>query len=167
MTPGTAHTKHCLVAMPFGRTQEEAGWFQGWFARVIKPAIEMAGYVPVLPPAVDPPQALSPETLSHIREDSMMVVDLGGVTLDAALDPLVMYQLGIRHALGLPVVLMGWKGQQLPFDAGKLAIILEGRALIDLADNRTRLRANIKAAAAGDFGCPFEKQRGMTDLQST
>ena len=157
MAPDKEHAKHCLVAMPSGSNQEEARWFQGWFARVIKPAIEMSGYVPVLPPAVDPPQALTPEILSHLTDDSMMVVDLGGATPDAALDPLVMYELGIRHALGLPVVLMGWKGQQLPFDVAKLAIILEGRALIDLAGNRTRLRENITAAAIGTLGCPLKE----------
>ena len=157
MAPDKEHAKHCLVAMPSGSNQEEARWFQGWFARVIKPAIEMSGYVPVLPPAVDLSQALTPEILSHLTDDSMMVVDLGGVTPDAALDPLVMYKLGIRHALGLPVVLMGWKGQQLPFDVAKLAIILEGRALIDLAGNRTRLRENITAAAIGTLGCPLKE----------
>lgn len=167
MTPSKRHERHCLVAMPYGRNQEEARWFQGWLNRVIKPAIELAGYVPIFPPAVDLPQALTHETLSHLTGDPMMVVDLGGITPEADLDPLVMYELGIRHALGLPVVLMGWKGQQLPFDAEKLAIILEGRALIDLAENRTRLRANIKAAAAGDFGCPFEEHRGVTDLEAT
>jgi hypothetical protein len=157
MAPGKEHAKHCLVAMPSGSNPEEARWFQGWFTRVIKPAIEMSGYVPVLPPAVDLPQALTPETLSHLTDDSMMVVDLGGATPDAALDPLVMYELGIRHGLGLPVVVMGWKGQQLPFGEAKLAIILEGRALIDLADNRTRLRGNIKAAAEGEFGRPLKE----------
>lgn len=167
MPPGRGHERHCLVAMPYGRNEEEARWFQGWFSRVIKPAIELSGYVPVLPPAVDLPQALSHKTLAHLTGDAMMVVDLGGVTPEADLDPLVMYVLGIRHALGLPVVLMGWKGQQLPFNVGKPAIILEGRALIDLADNRTRLRANIKAAAAGDFGCPLRGHRGVTDREAT
>lgn len=163
MAPGKTHERHCLVAMPYGRNQEEARWFQGWLNRVIKPAIELSGYVPVFPPAVDLPQALSQATLSHLTSDPMMVVDLGGTTPEADLDPLVLYELGVRHALGLPVVLMGWKGQQLPFDAGKLAIILEGRALIDLAENRTRLRANIKAAAAGDFGRPFGKHNGVAE----
>src|SRR5437899_4978844 len=149
MPPGNGHEQHCLVAMPYGRNQEEARWFKGWFDKVIKPAIELSGYVPVLPPAVDLPKALTPETLSHLTSDSLMVVDLGGMTPEADLDSIVMYELGIRHALGLPVVLMAWKGQQLPFDAGRLDIILEGRAFIDLADNRTRLRARIKAAAAG------------------
>ncbi len=153
--------------MPSGRNQEEARWFQGWFARVIKPAIEMSGYVPVLSPAADLPQAFTPGTLSHLTDDSMMVVDLGGATPDATPDPLVMYQLGMRHALGLPVVLMGWKGQPLPFDEGKLAIILEGRALIDLADNRTRLRENIKAAAAGNGGCQLGKPSDARDLKAT
>lgn len=167
MPPGRGHERHCLVAMPYGRNEEEARWFHGWFSRVIKPAIELSGYVPVLPPAADLPQALTQKTLSHLTEDAMMVVDLGGVTPAADLDPLVMYELGIRHALGLPVVLMGWKGQQLPFHVGKPAIILEGRALIDLADNRTRLRASIKAAAAGDFGCPLRGHRGVADREET
>ena len=153
--------------MPHGRNLEEARWFQGWLNRVIKPAIELSGYVPIAPPAVDLPQALSQATLSHLTGDPMMVVDLGGITPEAGLDPIVLYELGIRHALGLPVVLMGWKGQHLPFDAGKLAIILEGRALIDLAENRTRLRENIKAAAAGAFGCPLGKRKSAADPDST
>jgi len=167
MAPGKKHERHCLVALPHGRNQEEVRWFQGWLNRVIKPAIELAGYVPISPPAVDLPQALSQATLSHLTSDPMMVVDLGGITPEADLDPLVLYELGIRHALRLPVVLMGWEGQQLPFDAGKLAIILEGRALIDLAENRTRLRASIKAAAAGDFGCPLGKHKGSATPDAT
>ena len=153
--------------MPYGRNPEEARWFKGWFDKVIKPAIELSGYVPVLPPTVDLPKALTPETLSHLTGDALMVVDLGGMAPEADLDPMVMYELGIRHALGLPVVLMAWKGQPLPFDGGKLDIIQQGRALIDLADNRTRLRARIKAAAAGDFGCPLERRSGVADPEAT
>ena len=144
------------MVMSYGRNPEESRWFKSWYDRVIKPAVELAGYVAVLPPAEEMLQGITNKALTHLMSDPMVIVDLGGVTPDADLDPTVMYELGIRHALGLSLVMMAWKGQRLPFDGGKLGIIMEGRAPIDLADNRTRLRKFIQAAASGQFDRPMD-----------
>ncbi len=143
------HRGHCLVAMPTGRTPQECAWFKGWYEKVIKPALALSGYVPILPSASESSQVPDPVLMAHLAGDPMMIVDLGGMTPEAGPDPHVMYALGVRHALGLPVVLLAWKGQSLPLGVSGDDVIQEGRALIDLADNRTRLRAKLASMSKG------------------
>lgn len=140
--------------MPYGRTPEEVGWFNGWYEHVIKLGIGLAGWVPIRVSPKNSPTALK-EILPHLVHDPVVVVDLGGCTSDAEPDPQVIYQLGIRHGLRLPLVIMTWPGQRLPFDMGSQNVIKEDRNLIDRASNRTGLRDAIQTAVSGKFHCPL------------
>lgn len=142
--------------MPYGRTPAEIRWFKGWYDVVIKPGVVTAGYDPKLSSAEEQPSAINDDIRAHLAFDPMVVVDLGGVTPDNDPNPNVMYELGIRHALGLPLVMMAWKGQRLSFDVGNQRVIMEGRELLDLQTNRAKLVAFIKAAAAGQYYRPME-----------
>lgn len=152
----TGHDRHCFVVMPYGRTPAEIRWFKGWYDVVIKPAVVMAGFDPKLSSTEEQPSAINDDIRAHLAFDPMVVVDLGGVAPDADPNPNVMYELGIRHALGLPLVMMAWKGQRLPFDVGNQRVIMEGRELLDLETNRGRIVTFIKAAAAGQYYRPME-----------
>lgn len=152
----TGHERHCFVVMPSGRTPAEARWFKGWYDVVIYPAISTAGYEPKLAAAEERPSAINDEIRAHLAFDPMVVVDLGGSSADSEPNPNVMYELGIRHALGLPLVMMAWKGQRLPFDVGNQRVIMEARELLDLETNRTKLVNFIHAAAAGHYYRPME-----------
>jgi hypothetical protein len=154
--PVTGHERHCFVVMPYGRSPAEARWFKGWYDVVIKPAISGAGFEPRLSSTEEQPSAINDEIRAHLAFDPMVVVDLGGVVPDADPNPNVMYELGIRHALGLPLVMMAWKGQRLPFDVGNQRVIMEGRELLDLETNRVKLVAFIRAATAGSYYRPME-----------
>lgn len=150
------HEKHCFVVMPYGADGSEQKWFKGWYEVVIRPAVLEAGYEPKLSAAEEQPGAINDEIRAHLALDSMVVVDLGGAEPEEDPNPNVMYELGIRHALGLPLVIMAWKGQRLPFDVSNQRIIMEDRGLIDLENNRKRLAAFIHAAAQGNFYRPME-----------
>lgn len=152
----TGHDRHCFVVMPYGRTPAEIRWFKGWYDVVIKPAVVLAGYDARLSSTEEQPSAINDDIRAHLAFDSMVVVDLGGVTPDADPNPNVMYELGIRHALGLPLVMLAWKGQRLPFDVGNQRVIMEGRELLDLETNRNRIVTFIKAAAAGQYYRPMD-----------
>jgi hypothetical protein len=152
----TGHDRHCFIVMPFGRTPAEIRWFRGWYDVVIKPAVITAGYDPKLSSAEEQPSAINDDIRSHLAFDPMVIVDLGGATVDADPNPNVMYELGIRHALGLPLVMMAWKGQRLPFDVGNQRMIMESRELLDLETNRQKLVAFINSAAAGQYYRPME-----------
>lgn len=148
--------KLCFVVMPFGRTAEEERWFKGWFSAVIEPAISTAGYDPILSAAVDQPSAINDEIRSHLVFDAMAVVDLGGRNPEDPPNPNVMYELGIRHAFGLPVVLLAWDGQRLPFDVGNQRAILSRRDFLDMEPTREKLVRFIHAASQRKFYNPME-----------
>jgi hypothetical protein len=150
------HDKHCFVVMPYGRDSSEQKWFKGWYEVVIKPAIVEAGYEPKLSAAEEQPGAINDEIRTHLALDAMVVVDLGGAEPEHDPNPNVMYELGIRHALGLPLVMMAWKGQRLPFDVSNQRIIMEDRDLVDLEVNRKRLVAFVRAAEQGNFYRPMD-----------
>jgi len=153
--PG-GHERHCFVVMPFGRTPPEIRWFKGWFDVVLRPAVIATGYDPILSSAEERPSAINDEIRTHLSFDPMVVVDLGGVSPDADPNPNVMYELGIRHALSLPLVMLAWKGQRLPFDVGNQRVIMESRDLLDLEVNKAKLTSFIRAAASGHYYRPMD-----------
>lgn len=148
--------KTCFVVMPFGRNADEERWFNGWYTAVMDPAIRSAGYEPVLSAAEDQPSAINDEIRAHLVFDAMVVVDLGGRNPEDPPNPNVMYELGIRHAFGLPVVLLAWDGQRLPFDVSNQRAILSRRDFLDIEPTRSRLARFIHAAGQGKFYNPME-----------
>jgi hypothetical protein len=163
------HERHCFVVMPFGRTPPEIRWYKGWFDVVIRPAVINSGYEPILSSSEERPSAINDEIRSHLAFDPMVVVDLGGLNPDSDPNPNVMYELGIRHALSLPLVMLAWKGQRLPFDVGNQRVIMESRDLLDLEVNKTKLTSFIRAAASGHYYRPMDAvgRAASLDLATT
>ena len=95
--------------MPFSREPDEIRWFQGWYHTVIEPVVVASRYIPVLSATEDQPGAINDEIRAHLAFDPMVIVDLGGHKSDDPPNPNVMYELGIRHAFGLPLVIMAWR----------------------------------------------------------
>jgi hypothetical protein len=134
--------------MSHSRNPDDIHWFDNWYKTVLKPAIEMTGHSPVRLPSEGSPHVITEEMHSHLAFDPVVVLDLGGVTPDADPSPHVLYALGMRRGMNRPHVMLAWKGQALPFGgAMSRQVIVEGRALIDRAANRTRLRQLIQEAA--------------------
>lgn len=146
----------CFVVMPFGRDPEERKWFKGWYEVVLSPAIHAAGYTPVLSAGEEQPGAINDEIRAHLAYDPMVLVDLGGFERDDDPNPNVMYELGIRHALGLPLVIMAWEGQRLPFDVSNQRIIMHDRDFLDIELNKKKIVAFIQAAAEGKYYRPMD-----------
>ena len=146
----------CFIAMPSGREQDEKDWFTGWYEEVIKRVVEQSGYVAHLAKDQSTPTSITAEILTHLIEDPMAIVDIGGMTPDAAPNPNVWYELGIRHAFGQPSVIMGWEGQQIPFDLKDQRALLERRTPRHFETNRTQLTEFIAAARAGAYYKPIE-----------
>jgi hypothetical protein len=86
----------------------------------------------------------------------MVVVDLGGRTVADPPNPNVMYELGVRHAFGKPVVLLAWEGQHLPFDVSNQRAILSRRDFLDIEPTRIKLVRFIRAAQEGRYYNPME-----------
>jgi hypothetical protein len=96
----------------------------------------------------------------------MVVIDLGGAEPEDDPNPNVMYELGIRHALGLPLVMMAWKGQRLPFDVGNQRVIMEDRDFINIELNRRKIVAFIQAAKQGRYYRPMDAVSRLATIQA-
>jgi hypothetical protein len=142
--------------MPFGRTPQEQRWFRGWYEHVIELAIIDAGFIPILAAAQEQPEAINDEIRRHLAMDEMVVVDLGGINASDPPNSNVMYELGIRHAFGLPLVMLAWEGQALPFDISNQRAIMSGREMLDIAPTRKRLINFIAAAKEGRYYRPMD-----------
>jgi hypothetical protein len=156
VTAKSPHEKHCFVVMPFGRNSEEERWFRGWYQTVIEPTIVICGYAPVLSASEDQPSAINDEIRAHLVFDPMVIVDLGGLRPEDPPNPNVMYELGIRHAFGLPLVIMAWDGQKLPFDVSNQRAILARRDFMDIEPTRQKLNRFIRSAQDGRYYNPME-----------
>lgn len=156
MNTETRDKPSCFVVMPFGRDPEERKWFKGWYEVVLAPAIHASGYTPVLSAGEEQPGAINDEIRAHLAYDPMVLVDLGGFERDDDPNPNVMYELGIRHALGLPLVIMAWEGQRLPFDVSNQRIIMHERDFLDIETNKKKIVAFIQAAAEGKYYKPMD-----------
>ena len=152
--------------MPFGRDDEQQIWFKGWYKEVVKPAVVAAGYEPILAVATDAPSLITEEMLGHLAFDPMVVIDLGGMTVADEPNPNVMYELGIRHAFGLPHVLMAWKNQRLPFDISMQRVMTDDRRPLFYSDIRDRLATFIKSAANGLFYKPMDSVGRLAKIQA-
>ena len=154
----------CFVVMPFGRDDAEQKWFKGWYEVVLSPAIHAAGYAPVLSAGEEQPGAINDEIRAHLAYDPMVLVDLGGYEQDDDPNPNVMYELGIRHALGLPLVIMAWEGQRLPFDVSNQRVIMHARDFMDIEVNKKKIVAFIQAAAEGKYYRPMDAVGRMATI---
>jgi len=76
-----------------------------------------------------------------------------------------MYELGIRHAASLPHVILGWKGQSLPFDVSGQRALVEDRRPLFFSETRKRVAEAIAQAAAGNFYRPMDAVERMTAIQ--
>ncbi len=154
----------CFVVMPFGRDVEEQKWFRGWYEVVIAPAIHASGYEPVLSAGEEQPGAINDEIRAHLAFDPMVLVDLGGFEKTDDPNPNVMYELGIRHALGLPLVIMAWEGQHLPFDVSNQRVIMHDRQLLDIEVNKKKIVAFVQAASEGKYYKPMDAVGRMATI---
>jgi|GEM_PF-3468047 len=152
--------------MPLGRETLDKRWFQGWYEVVIQPAIQEAGFEPILVAHEPQPGAINDEIRTHLAYDQMVVVDLGGVDPEDEPNPNVMYELGIRHALSLPLVIMAWKDQTLPFDVSNQRAIMEERDFKSIELNKRRLVSFIKSAVEGNYYRPMEAVARLATIQA-
>lgn len=160
----TKQKPSCFVVMPFGRDAAEQKWFKGWYEVVLVPAIHASGYEPVLSAGEEQPGAINDEIRAHLAYDPMVLVDLGGFEPTDDPNPNVMYELGIRHALTLPLVIMAWEGQRLPFDVSNQRVIMHGRDLLDIEANKKKIVAFIQAAAEGKYYKPMDAVGRMATI---
>ena len=163
---GDQDGKNCFVVMPFGREPAEVTWFSGWYKEVIKRGVEEAGFIPKPAFTDQGSHAITDAMLAHLAYDPMVVVDLGGMTPADESNPNVMYELGVRHAFGKPLVIIAWKGQKLPFDVNVQRAIMMDRTFLAAEANRTELTRFLQEAEKNRYHRPMDAVHASAMVQA-
>lgn len=101
----------CFVVMPFHSL------FESEYERVIRPAIEEAGLECVRGDEIYTEQAIVQDIWKSIRNARVIVAELSGR------NPNVMYETGLAHAIGKPIIMVTREQQDVPFDLRSLRYI--------------------------------------------
>ena len=100
------------MIMPFG------GFYEQYYANIYVPAIKAANLTPVRGDSLYAPRSIMEDVWRLIGESAVLLADLTGR------NPNVLYELGLAHALGRPVVLVSATIEDVPFDLRALRVLV-------------------------------------------
>ncbi len=103
--------KFCFVIMPFSTTSSctEDEWDE-IFNNVIKPAVEKTGFNYKCERANSHFESIIEHILDSLNRSELVIADITDK------NPNVLYELGVRHTLGGPAILISQKKDDIPFD---------------------------------------------------
>jgi hypothetical protein len=104
-------TNSCFVVMPFHSL------YAAEYERVIKPAVQEAGLECVRGDEIYTQQSIVHDIWKSIRQARVIVAEL------SSRNPNVMYEVGLAHAIGKPIVLLTRSEEDVPFDLRALRYI--------------------------------------------
>jgi hypothetical protein len=104
-------TNTCFVVMPFEPL------FNSEYEKVIKPAIEFAGLRCLRGDEIYTRQAIVDDIWHSIRTARIVIAELSGR------NPNVLYEIGLAHAIGKPIVLLTRDERDMPFDLRALRYV--------------------------------------------
>lgn len=113
----------CFIITPIGENGTETRMkADGVIEAVIRPVLEELKFDVISPKELSNPGSITDTIFNYITNCELVIANMTG------LNPNVMYELAIRHAVGKPVVCIIEKNEKLPFD-------IQGDRLIPYTDN--------------------------------
>ncbi|MFC9293390.1 hypothetical protein ACFTWH_20070 [Streptomyces sp. NPDC057011] len=146
-------TWSCFVITPIGNEHAEQGSLEREayehslriFEEVVLPACSRYGVTPVRSDGIAEAGEITDQICRHVLQDDLVIADVGGG------NPNVMYELGLRHATGKPVIHIGEHGR-LPFDISPIRTIqFQADTKGGLVDARKKLEAALETMLRGAF----------------
>ena len=106
-----ANVRRCLVICPIGSEEsDERRHSDQVFKHLIEPAARECGYVAERSSDSEQPGMITSQIITSLTEVSLVVADL------SFQNPNVFYELAVRHAARMPVVILCDRKWGLPFD---------------------------------------------------
>lgn len=112
---------------------------------LIKPVCEENGYTCERADQLNRPGMITDHILDCIMEYELVIADL------SILNPNVFYELAIRHATNLPVLLLAHKDTKIPFDVRQERAVFYSLDLDDLEQSKKQLDLLIKTVDSPDY----------------
>ncbi len=135
-----AVTNSCFVIMPFHAL------FETQYQRVIRPAVEDAGLKCVRGDEIYSEQAVVQDIWKAIRQARVILAELSDR------NPNVMYETGLAHAIGKPIVIIKRDKNEVPFDLRTLrAIYYDTNDPFWGVNLRAGLTENLRQVIEGSF----------------
>ncbi|GEM_PF-6470670 len=157
--------KRCFMITPIGEAgssiRQHADWVYNF---VVAPVMAERGYEVSRADKMHEPFMITDSIFEALTKSEVCVADL------TLLNANVFYELGIRHALQLPVVHIAQAGTILPFDnAGYRTIIFDRHCYDSMIQLKAELNAQIETAEKPDFPLsnPLTQYRGREKLATS
>ena len=110
-TKKVQETETCFIITPIGDDNSIIRRkTDGLIKNVIKPVCEKLNFKAIPAHEIDKSGSITNQVIKLILDSKLVIANLTG------LNPNVMYELAIRHAVGLPILCLAEKSTELPFD---------------------------------------------------
>jgi DNA-binding CsgD family transcriptional regulator len=133
--------EYCFTIMPF------RGYFDNYYVKVYKKAIEEAGLHPLRTDDLNLPSTIINDIWDSIQKSKIILADLTGQNAN------VFYELGLAHASSKPVILIAQSIEDIPFDLRALRIIIYDKNMPDWGED---LRNDIVNAIRDTLKAPLK-----------
>ena len=136
---------YAFVLMPFDED------FQVLYTDFVRPSLEEAGFDVEKADDIESNQNILRDIIEAMDKSDLVVADLTGN------NPNVLYELGLAHAMGKPVIHLTQAIGEVPFDLSPYRMFIYSRDFSKLNEGKQKLAAKAKAAKEGTspFGNPF------------
>jgi hypothetical protein len=105
------HKDICFIMCPFG------GWNDRYCEEIFEPAVESAGMEAKRADDMYRPSAIVHDIWEYVKKSRVMLAELTGK------NPNVLYELGLAHATGKPVIMVTQSMEDVPFDLRSLRVL--------------------------------------------